>query len=157
MQLKAQRRIAAELLNVGKNRVWIDSFREDDVSMALTREDIRKLIDDGVIRARKPLGVSRARARILHRQRRRGQRRGYGKRKGAAKARLPQKTTWMTKIRAQRRYLRGLRETGQITPHQYRELYLKAKGSTFRSVSHLRHTLTESGTLKKPTRKGRRK
>jgi len=156
MDLKAQRRIASELLNTGINRVWIDSYREEDVSMALTRDDIRKLITDGVIRARKPIGVSRARARVLHQQRRHGKRRGYGSRKGSANARSSRKRTWITKIRAQRRYLRALRDGDQITSNQYRELYMKTKGATFRSVAHLRHTLVESGTLKKPGRTSRR-
>ncbi len=44
--LKMQRRIAADLLKCGENRVWIDPERIDDVATAITREDIRRLIHD---------------------------------------------------------------------------------------------------------------
>lgn len=48
--LKMQRRIAAELLKCGENRVWIDPEKVDEVASAITREDIRRLIKEGVIR-----------------------------------------------------------------------------------------------------------
>ena len=66
MNLRAQRRIAAEVLKVGKNRVRIDPDREDDVSMAITRDDIRTLIHEKGITARYEKGISRSRAKIIH-------------------------------------------------------------------------------------------
>ena len=44
MSLKSQRRLAAEILKIGKNRVWIDPERIDEVEVAITREEIRKLV-----------------------------------------------------------------------------------------------------------------
>ncbi|UCF59603.1 MAG: 50S ribosomal protein L19e, partial [Candidatus Bathyarchaeota archaeon] len=46
MSLKSQRRLAAELLNVGEGRVWIDPDRIEDVEAAITREEIRRLIHE---------------------------------------------------------------------------------------------------------------
>ncbi|RLI07420.1 50S ribosomal protein L19e, partial [Candidatus Bathyarchaeota archaeon] len=51
MSLKSQRRLAASILNVGVNRVWIDPERIEDVDVAITREEIKKLIHEGVIKA----------------------------------------------------------------------------------------------------------
>ncbi|MHA1220378.1 MAG: 50S ribosomal protein L19e domain-containing protein, partial [Candidatus Heimdallarchaeota archaeon] len=42
--LKTQRNIAADILGIGVNRVYIDPDAADDVQMALTRRDIRSLI-----------------------------------------------------------------------------------------------------------------
>jgi len=44
--LKSQRRLAAQILKVGQNRVWINPERIDDVEAAITREEIRKLIHE---------------------------------------------------------------------------------------------------------------
>ena len=69
--LKSQRRLAALILKVGQNRVWIDPERIDDVEVAISREEIRKLIHEGVVKRLPEKGVSRARARILHERKRR--------------------------------------------------------------------------------------
>lgn len=50
MSLSNQRRLAAEVLGVGETRVWIDPTRFEDVVAAITREDIRNLIKEGVIK-----------------------------------------------------------------------------------------------------------
>jgi len=53
-QLTTIRRMAASILGVGVHRVWIDPERIEDVLGAVTREDVRKLIKDGVIKAKRP-------------------------------------------------------------------------------------------------------
>ncbi len=155
MNYTPQKKIAGKILGVGVNRVWIDPEVEEDLSLALTREDVRKLIADRVIRKKPIVGVSRGRARILKLQKKRGQRRGHGSRKGSKNARQPRKELWINKIRSQRRYLRGLRDNQLITPAQYRQLYAKAKGNSYRSVTHLRNTINEAGIIKKPKIKRR--
>jgi large subunit ribosomal protein L19e len=51
----------------------------------------------------------------------------------------------MSKIRSQRRTLKELRERGAITPSQYRYFYRKAKGGSYRSISHLRSNIELDG------------
>jgi large subunit ribosomal protein L19e len=157
MNYTPQKKIAAKILGVGVNRVWIDPDVEEDLSLALTREDVRKLIADRIIRKKPIVGVSRGRARLIRNQKKRGQRRGHGSRKGKQGARQPSKDLWMAKIRSQRRYLRGLRDNELITPAQYRQLYAKAKGNLYRNVGHLRNTIHEAGMVKKPKRSRRRR
>ena len=140
MNLKSQRQIAAKILDVGINRVWIDPNVEEDLSLALTRDDVKKLISDGIIRKNPVNGVSRARARIISDKKKKGQRRGHGCRKGKLGARQNSKELWMNKIRSQRRYIKGLRDNELIKSSQYRMLYAKVKGNSYRNVSHLRNT-----------------
>ncbi len=141
--LRAQRRIAAELLKVGVNRVHIDENQMGKVSLALTRKDVAKLIRLGVISKRRVVGTSRRKARARHYKRQRGQGKGLGSRKGSANARNNAKRVWINKIRAQRKYLRKLRDEGYLTPQTYRKLYLQAKGNLFRSVRYLHNYIAE--------------
>ena len=143
MKLSTQKRLAADVMNVGMSRVWLDPEFEDEVSLAITRDDIRRLIDEGVIQKKRVTGVSRGRARHILRQQRKGQRKGPGKKKGKATSKMSGKDRWMMKIRPMRKQLRKLRDEGKITPKIYRELYLKAKGNAFRNTAHLRTYISE--------------
>ncbi len=135
--LANQRRLAAEVMGVGVHRVWLDPEAAKDIASALTREDVRKLIEDGKADSRAIKGISRARARKLHEARAYGHRRGHGSRRGAKGARRPKKEQWMKKIRALRRRLRELKDGNTIDTTTYRKLYNKAKGGEFRSKAHL--------------------
>ena len=135
--LKSQRRLAAQILKIGQERVWIDPNRVDDVEAAITREEIRKLIHEGVIKPLKEKGVSRARARLVHEKKKKGLRRGSGSRSGAGKARISKKEAWMKRVRALRKRLRELKDSKIITESTYRELYSMVKSGRFESIADM--------------------
>ena len=135
--LTAQRRLAADVMDIGKDRVWFDPGAQEEIAEAITREDVRGLVRDGTIRAKAADGNSRGRARERAEKRAYGHRKGPGTRKGTAGARQDAKTQWKDGIRAQRRRLRELRDEGEISRSVYRELYDKAGGGEFRSVRYL--------------------
>ncbi|HDJ50941.1 MAG TPA: 50S ribosomal protein L19e [Thermoprotei archaeon] len=135
--LKLQRRLAASILKCGVNRIWIDPDRIDEVESAITREDVKKLIKEGVIRKKQVKGTSRGRWRAKFKKRLKGRKRGPGSIKGKRTARMPRKVQWMMRIRAIRRLLRELRDAGVIDRHTYRVLYMRAKGGMFKDRSHL--------------------
>lgn len=143
MKLSTQKRLAADVMKIGTTRVWMDPGFEDEVSLAITRDDIRRLVDEGAIQKKRTIGVSRGRARYILQQKRKGQRKGPGRKKGKATSKMSGKDRWMMKIRPMRNELRILRDTGKITPKVYRELYLKAKGNAFRNTAHLRTHISE--------------
>ncbi|TQR22256.1 hypothetical protein C9J85_08210 [Haloferax sp. wsp5] len=62
--LKAQKRMAADVLDVGKSRVWFDPERQADIADAITREDVRELVEEGAIR-RKTRKVTRVARRTV--------------------------------------------------------------------------------------------
>jgi len=148
MDLKYQRRIAAELLKCGETRVWIDPNRLEDVSDAITRSDIRTLIASGTIKAAQKKGVSRGRANYRKGQKAKGRRTGQGSRRGTKHARKPKKEVWMQSIRPIRRRLRELKQEGKIDARTYRSYYMKAKGGMFKSRPHLESHLHSEGVLK---------
>ncbi len=135
--LTAQKRLAADVLDVGKNRVWFDPEAQGEIADATTREEIRDLVSQGTIQSKDATGNSRGRARERQEKRAYGHRKGAGKRKGKAGARQNEKDEWKNQIRAQRRKLRELREEGEIDSSQYRELYNKARGGEFRTVRYM--------------------
>ncbi|APH39244.1 50S ribosomal protein L19e [Methanohalophilus halophilus] len=135
--LNNQRRIASKVLGCGLNRVWLDPEASEDIAAAITREDIRELVESGNIKSAPVKGVSRGRARARDAKRKYGHRKGHGSRKGKKGARNPRKEQWMKKIRALRRRLKELRDDGTLDRSTYCKVYRKAKGGEYRSVAHL--------------------
>ncbi|MCX8197152.1 MAG: 50S ribosomal protein L19e [Candidatus Micrarchaeota archaeon] len=142
------RRIAAQLLQVGENKVRFKPDAQSKISEALTREDIRALISEGAIYSVSLRGVSRARARKQHEAKKKGRRRGIGTKKGSKGARQNPKIAWIAKVRAQRRYLRGLVQQGRIEKSIARKIYLMVKGNAFRGVKALEAYLKDNKLLK---------
>ncbi len=148
MDLSLQKRLAAEILGVGVSRVKIKPEEAERVSEALTREDVKKLIKEGIIYV-EPVHGNAHRWLERRRKRQKGHRRGCGKRKGKKTARLPEKEAWMHRIRKMRRHLRYLRDNKRIDARTYRRLYMLAKGGMFKSLSALQSYITEHSLLKK--------
>jgi large subunit ribosomal protein L19e len=144
-----QRRMAARILKCGLHRVWIDPDQVDEVSEAVTRGDIRRLISYRVIQVRQKRGVSHGRIRQTMAQRAKGRRKGPGSRKGRKFARTPRKRRWIQTIRPLREELRTLREEGKLDPTTYRVYYRKARGNMFRSRADLLVRLEAAGVLAK--------
>ena len=146
--LRNQCRMAASILKCGKNRVWIDPDRTDEIAKAVTREDVKVLINGGAIKSKQIKGISKGRKNYAKKQKDKGRRRGHGSRKGAKYARLPRKERWIKTIRPIRTYLKQLRDDKTIDRSNYRKYYRKAKGGEFRSKYHLKTHLISDGVIK---------
>src|SRR2546427_12270981 len=129
MSLKNQKRLAASLLGSGQSRIWIDPEETIRVESAITRQEVKSLIDSGRIQLLEERGVSRGRDRLQS-----GRRKKAGSRKGGQN---PGKEAWVLKIRAIRRHLRFLRDKRQLAPASYKLLLSMSKGGAFRSRSHI--------------------
>ena len=148
MNLTTQKRIAAEILKCGVSRIRVKETKE--VEEALTREDIRGLIKNGMIKKIQKKGTSRVKARHILKQKQRGRRRGAGSKKGSVNKK---KENWMSLIRAQRRVLMEMRGKGLIDKADYQTLYLRAKGGMFRNRKHMISYMRERDMVKKPAAK----
>ena len=137
MSLKSQRRLAADILKVGESRVWIDPERIDYVEAAITREEIRKLIHEKVVKPIPEKGVSRARARVLAEKRKKGLRRGPGGKSGGARSKISKKQAWMNKIRPLRKRMIELKKSRTITESTYRKMYDMSESGAFASKAEL--------------------
>ena len=102
---------------------------------ALTREDVRGLIDDGAVYSLRIVGPRTKPER---------KRKGIGKRRGKKFSRKSEKDSWMERIRAQRAYLDVLLETGEVPAQYKRKVYLKIKGGSFKGKKALLTYLKEN-------------
>lgn len=147
--LTTKKRIASQLLKVGINRVFFDKERLTDIKEAITKEDMRGLIQEGAIKKKPEKGISSFRSKKRKTQRKKGRRQGPGTRKGRRKARIPKKKEWMNKVRTQRKLIRLLKDKKLITSKTYNFLYKKIKGNFFRSRRHIKLFLDESHLIVK--------
>jgi large subunit ribosomal protein L19e len=150
MMLKLQKRLAGSILRCSPKRAVFDPARLEDIKEAITKTDMRLLIGEGAVWRLQKKGVSRARANKRKVQKSKGLRRGEGKRKGKYTARAPKKLTWMNKIRAQRSFLKYLRENSLIKNEDFKDLYSRSKGGYFRSIKHIKLHIHEQNLLLKP-------
>jgi len=139
--LTNQRRLASQILKVGRNRVWIDPARTDDVEGAITREEIRKLIHEKIIASLPEKSVSRARAKTVRKKKSKGRRIGPGSHGGSGYAKVTKKEAWMIKIRSLRRKLRELKTSRVITETTYSQTYRMAGSGRFESVADMERYL----------------
>jgi large subunit ribosomal protein L19e len=135
--------MAAQILKVGLHKVWFDEEDLDEIGGAVTREDIKRLINSGSIQKIQVTGTSRARANKIMRQKEKGRRRGHGSRKGAKHSKVSKKSRWIKTIRPVRQRLKELRDSGSIEKSVYRKTYLMAKGGVFKSKAYLESYLKE--------------
>ena len=136
MSIETIRRLAADILGVGKNRIKMNPNEIQRVKESLTRGDVDTLIKDKIIT------LSEVRGR---RKKTRRTRRGEGKRKGR-RARV-RKEDWMVQVRSQRAYLRALIKEGQLKKENKRVVYTKIKSGTFRSKTAMLTYLKENKML----------
>lgn len=133
-----QRRLAAQLLKVGQNRVWLDPSRLKEIGDAITKLDITELIKDKAIKKLPVVGVKRRAGKKRQLRKRKRGRKAVGRKK---KTVIRRKRQYINKIRKLRVYLLSLKKQGMINKRQYRALRLAAKAGTVNTKQEIKSKL----------------
>lgn len=131
--------LAATVLKCGKNKVWFDPAAVDKVKSAMTKEDVKALVKEGIIRKKKENQQSRGRARILQAKKAKGRKKSFGSRRGLKSARSEKRRRWIGKVRALREELTKLKKENPkaVEKTGYRKLYKLIKGNFFKGRRYL--------------------
>lgn len=146
--MKLQKRIAADAMKCSQKRVHFDPDKLSEVKEAITKADIRSLIKQGIIKEKRIQGISNVRSKKIKDQKRKGRRKNSGSRKGKFSARSKPKRVWMNTVRAQRKFLKELKEKDLLIQGCFWDLYRKSKGGFFRSIRHIKLFIKEKGLVK---------
>jgi large subunit ribosomal protein L19e len=143
MSIELTKRIAADILNRGVSSIKITDKGLPEAKKAITREDVRKLIKDGLIYADAIKHNASKYGKELKIKRAHGRRRGIGSKKGTRKARggIEHKK----KIRALRRILLELKKDKTIDNEKFKAFYKLAKGGTFPNKASMLSHIKDSG------------
>ena len=138
MAVNTVKRLASDIMGVGTTRV---KFKEGKDSLtrikeALTRMDVQGLIKDGVVYKVPKKG---------RRKVKKSKKRGKGSRKG--KSIIPAKEKWMTRVRAQRKYLKELVDSNALDKENKRTVYRRIKSGLFRSKKAMLIYLKDAGLI----------
>jgi len=137
--MNLQKKLASKVMKCGANRIWIDP-KNDKVRQAITRNDIRRFIKEGII---KKIPEKKPKKKVNKKQQK------TGSKKGTFGARAGKKTGWLKIVRPQRKLIKELKDQKKISVAVYRKTYRLIKGRQFRSKAHLLLSLTEKGHMKK--------
>lgn len=132
------RRIASGILKVGGNKVWLNPDEKGKIEESMTKDDVRGLIKEGLVKKIRGKGHSRARARLLHEKKKKGRKKGLGKRTGSKKARMKKKERWIASVRAQRKELKKLKGENKKLTMGYGKIYRMIKGNYFKGRKYVR-------------------
>ncbi len=140
--------IAAKLMNTAKDKVWINPEEAESLKEAITKDDIRGLIKERIIKKSKLPQQSKVRSRKLKKSKSRGRKKGFGSRRAGIKKRSEKKESWIKRVRAQRRTLRELKESDPKAVEEagYRRVYKMVKGNYFKGKRYLEKFIKEGAS-----------
>ncbi|KAL6121989.1 RpL19 [Nucleospora cyclopteri] len=151
-KLASVKRMAKNVLNCGRNKLWIDPNEYEKVLAVDTIQGVQELIEEGSISKRPDKINSKAKARKRAEAKRKGRHMGFGSRKGTKNARLPAKTIWIKTIRSMRTVLKEMKVNGELNSEEYHKYRQQAKGNMFKlnkntMVDHINKKKAEAQRL----------
>jgi len=127
MNLRNKKELASRALKVGKERIIFVSERKDEIKEAITKQDIRDLYKDRAIKIKEISG----RKKVVGRKRKRGP--GNIKKKVNTR-----KRDYVIMTRKLRAYVKSLRERGELSVEEAKDIRKKIRNKTFKSKANLR-------------------
>lgn len=128
MNLMKKKELVARMLKIGKKRILFVDSRKDEIKEAITKQDIRDLIQSGGIKIKNIKG----RKKVSKRKRARG----VGKIKKIVNKR---KKEYVTITRKLRNYAKELKNQEKISGEELKEIRKKIRNRDFKSKANLKN------------------
>ena len=133
MKLENKKQLASRTLQVGKNRIVFNTTRLQEIKEAITKQDIKDLLQDKAITIKQIKGTKK----IVKRKTRR--------RLGSVKRKVnTRKKDYMTLTRKLRTYLAHLKKTKQIKQEDFENLRKQIRAKQFKSLNQLKERIKET-------------
>ena len=130
MKLETKKQLAARSLNIGKSRIVFNQERLSEIKEAITKQDIKDLLQDKAITIKEPSGS-------LTKKKRKTRRRA-----GSIKKKVnTRKQDYVKLTRKLRAHLRGLKRQKLISQEQFLATRKQIKAKQFRSLSSLKESI----------------
>ena len=131
MNIRKKKILAANAMQVGKDRIVFNVERLDEIKEAITKQDIRDLVSAGAIIVKDIRG---RKTEVKRKTRRRA---------GSVKKKVKNsKAVYVIITRKLRNYISELRDQEKITEEQFWKLRKEIRARTFKSKSHLKEHLS---------------
>ena len=147
MRLDKVKKLAAQVLHSAKNKVWLNPEEAEKIGAVMTKDDVRGLVKEGIIKKKMTNSQSRGAARILAMKKKKGRKSGRGKRRGSKKTRKEKKRQWVKNVRSQRKKLKELAKKNpkEVMNAGYGKTYRMIKGSYFKGKTYVEAYIKEKG------------
>tara|TARA_Y100000310_G_C20696369_1_gene826020 strand:- start:4739 stop:5149 length:411 start_codon:yes stop_codon:yes gene_type:complete len=131
MKLEGKRNLIARTLNVGKDRIVINTERLSEIKEAITKQDIKDLFEDKAISVKQIKGT------------RKNVKRKTRRRMGSIK-KNPQtrKQDYVKLTRKFRAHVKNLKTQKKISQETFQDLRKKIRAREFRSLANLKEHIT---------------
>ncbi len=131
MKLEKKKELASKALGVGKNRIIFNTQRLQDIKEAITKQDIRDLVNDKAILIREVKG-----RKVIERKNNR-------RRHGSVRKKVKNtKEKYILLTRKLRSCLFELRRTDSTSKEEYLRLRKQIRAGMFKSKSHMKEHIS---------------
>jgi ribosomal protein L19E len=132
MNLRRKKKLISRTLGVGVRRIKLDSDMRDEIKEAITRQDIKDLKKENIIKIKEKKGRKTKKKRKTKR------------RKGSIKKSLRRrKKEYVNITRKLREHIKNLKNKGELNKEKYNDLRKKIKSRYFKDFAHLRNYIRE--------------
>jgi len=130
MKLERKKDLIARTLNIGKDRIILNTNRLSEIKEAITKQDIRDLFASGAIFIKEIKGTRTNVPRNLRR------------RAGSIKKKvLDTKREYINRTRRFRDYVQRLKNNEMISKEVYQKIRQEIRASMFKTLSHLKERI----------------
>mgnify|MGYP001612176190 CR=1 FL=1 len=137
MKLEKKKNLVARTLGVGGSRVIFNTNRLSEIKEAITKQDIKDLVQSGAIKIKEIKGRLRKEKRKTRR------------RIGSIRKKVSQgKREYIIITRKLRSYLKALKKKSQINLDNYYQLRKQIKSREFKTLSQMKERIAELGVQK---------